>query len=121
MPDVVDLSQYQVKGTAPAPQIDASSEADPLSPKRPVKVALVLFQDQDGAWSASPDIRIAQQIEPTGVADGQSLIAGLSVLISDIQAEKTANLTTALMQQLAQAQMQQIQAQQIAAGLNLQH
>ena len=114
MPDVVDLSTYKQQADQPA-------AAPTPEGKRPVKAALVLIQDEDGNWSASPDIRIAQTIEPTGVPDGQTLLAGLSVLISDVQAEKTANLTMLMMQQMAHAQMQQMQASQIAAGLNLQH
>lgn len=107
----IDLAQFR-KGATEAPGAHDSA-------KTPVKTALLLIQDEDGSWTATPDLAVVNKIEPQSVPDGQSMIAGLSIMISDIQAEKTANMTLAMMNQMAQAQMQAAATAQIAAGLHL--
>lgn len=111
MNDVIDLSTLRTKAQADA--------AEPTV--QPVKTALLLIQQEDGLWTATPDMSVAERIDPQEVPDGNSMVAGLNVLLSDIQAEKTANMTVMLVQQASMAQMQAMQNQQIAANLNLKH
>lgn len=119
MPDVVDLSALRNKQQESKAQ-DIPAAGDSEAPaKQQVKTALLVIQNAEGNWQATPDLDIAALIEPQDVPDGQALIAGLSVILSDIQAEKTANMTAMFMQQMAQAQMQAMQNAALAQQLHL--
>lgn len=112
---VVDLADLKQKMQD---EVQASTPEGDVT-KQPVRTALVLIQDVSGHWQAFPNLGIVAQIEPQNVPDGQDMIAGVSMLLSDMQAEKTAQMTMMFMQQAAQAQMQAMQNQAIAQGLHL--
>lgn len=114
MPQVVDLANLK------KPFAEEATETDP-STQQSVKTALLVIQNVDGSWTATPDLSLASKIEPQSVPDGQDMIAGLNIMLSDIQAEKTANMTLVMMNQMAQQQMAAMSNAQIASQLNLKH
>jgi hypothetical protein len=113
MPDAIDLSQYKSKAAAsdPAPEGDL--------PKTQMRTAYLVVQDLHGSWQVTPDLSIADQIDLSNTPTPDDLIAGLSVVLSQINAERAAQMTAVMMQQLAAQQMNAMQNQQIASQLHL--
>lgn len=111
MPEVIDLSN--LKKERPAPD-----QGEDL-PKQQMRTAFLVIQDLKGGWQATPDLSVADIMETTHIPTGDDLIAGMNIILSHLQAEKAANMTAVMMQQLAAQQMQAMQNQQIAANLHL--
>ena len=128
MPDntgVVDLSALKKTG----PSIDAlppeeqealekmAEEHNPEPEGEAVRTAFLVAVMDDGTTVAIPDLdfKLVRAHLPTT----EEMYAAVKLIAKDIEVQETAVHTAQTMQQLAMAQMQQRQAQQMAANLNL--
>lgn len=131
MPDTsgsVDLSKVETAinqddialASLSAEEQEALEKMAALNPEpegEPVRTAFLVVVSKDGSAVAVPDLDIA--VVRDYVPSTDDIYGALQVIAKDIEIQEGAQVTATFMHQMAMAQMQARQNQQMVAGLNL--
>lgn len=117
MPEIPDLSAFHNQPGEPEAEQPEPGEEE--TKKIHVLHAFIVVRDPDGSVKVLQDINQAANLIPVKQPDGDDLLQDCAVITSDVQAQKVAAYTALQMQQVAQAQMQQMQNAHLASQLDL--
>lgn len=125
MSDVVDLSTLRSKSDEPDLDSLSPEEQEALDKMaeengedgQEVRTAFLVIVTRDGQSIAVPDINLPLRLDHQASTD--EIFGAAKTVAKDIQVQETAQHTAFAMQQMAMAQMQARQNQQLASQLGL--
>jgi hypothetical protein len=97
--------------------LEKMAALNPEPEGQPVRTAFLVVVAQDGSAVAVSDLDLAVVRDYLPSTD--DIYGALQVICKDIEVQEGAQTTASFMHQMAMAQMQQRQHQQMVAGLNL--